>query len=778
MMYKRYEGDICSINGTLWTIRIMQEADMAFPEVGELTFPSQTPLEIEWSNRAKEVPICGSTATLTVISPGDRTYEDLYTVDPGHTRLDVLKEGLHYWSGCLDPEFYEEPYAYLDGYNVTFTFSDFGILGRMKYNLTGMQALSDILSDALHRAKLDHLSVKENLISTYLEESIKLSMQSLQVRSDNWFDEDGEASTMEEVLNGILQPLALKMVQKCGALHIYDINGLYQFGEGKNIVWGDKNQMLGVDRVYNNAKITFSPYASGQLQRGEIKYEDIVGTEWTNLTSDADGVKYNGQAVPEGKPKPDCYSFYLDYDPKHRHGYDWDYALVGFTIFKSREIDKCKGLAAIGSGNYFFRIMPMLGGTESTGVIGGFYTGGHGSLDTGWPKLKGVSPSRHQESIAMRTNRVYIPYMDNASAQQNFMKIKMELLFDARYNPFESAGEGNDQSAYEEVENYANLAFVPISLTVRDGTGKALCHYSNRKITTYAHPGDSVMLTSGEWLEGEASFGEAWLEYYDPESLYKCAVQGWKSNRQNIGSPKYDFFFSKQLYYTKYPETNRAETAEWWWFSSFRKIPEGQYIKYPPHGGYLEMIVYNGVWVFSAGNAFTQDLSSSNFRKKGLYNSIRWQLYKCPEISIVKNSLIFDEAQVDDIEYAGKLNDLAKEQISIDTICGTSVNAIPTARGMYFRAKGGNQVNVLSRAGRRTQAEQLLIGTLYSQYAERKITLSGTALGCGNSLAWYKDTAQGDRKFMLLSEVEDIYSDEKNIMAVEFVKDNYSSDKD
>ena len=128
MKYRRYRGEMVSRSGVVWAVDIMQEAEKAFGTVGGLSFPADCPLEIEWNREDKETVVCGSTATLTVISPGDRTYEDLYTVEPGRIRLDVWRGGALYWSGALDPEFYEEPYERLKDYEVKLTLSDFGIL--------------------------------------------------------------------------------------------------------------------------------------------------------------------------------------------------------------------------------------------------------------------------------------------------------------------------------------------------------------------------------------------------------------------------------------------------------------------------------------------------------------------------------------------------------------------------------------------------------------------------------------------------------------------------
>ena len=66
------------------------------------------------------------------------------------------------------------------------------------------------------------------------------------------------------------------------------------------------------------------------------------------------------------------------------------------------------------------------------------------------------------------------------------------------------------------------------------------------------------------------------------------------------------------------------------------------------------------------------------------------------------NSTQFDKTiDTDDVEYNAQLNSAAKEPIEIDTICGTSSEGVPTARGAYFNTATGEQITQLSRAGPR-----------------------------------------------------------------------------
>ena len=220
MKYLRYLGEFLSVSGVVWRAEILQEADAAFETVGSLEFDADQPLVIEWGNKSKEEVICGATATLKIISPGDRTYEDLYSIDVGRVRLDVYRNNALYWSGCIDTEFYEEPYEQLNGYTVSLSFTDLGVLDRLKYDLANMQTLYDVVSYCIGRCGINCGGIDDSLISTSLTPSgSALSLTDIKVRSDNFYDEDGEALTLGEVIEGILQPLALRMIQRAGKVY-------------------------------------------------------------------------------------------------------------------------------------------------------------------------------------------------------------------------------------------------------------------------------------------------------------------------------------------------------------------------------------------------------------------------------------------------------------------------------------------------------------------------------------------------------------------------------
>lgn len=742
----RYTSEFLSRAGVTWRVEILQEASAPFGSVGQLTFEAEEALVIDWKHTDKEAVICGSEATLKLESPGDRTYEDLYTIEVGRIRMDVYRENALYWSGALDPEFYEEPYEAYNHYVVTLTFSDFGILDRLKYNLSGMQTLQAILLDALTRSTINYGGLDANTYcTTYFPDGGKANPAALAVRSENFYDEDAEPSTLKEVVEGILQPLALKMIQRNGQVYVFDLNGLHTAAR-RAITWDGDSQTMGVDKVANNVKVNFSPYSSAELLNGELEYGGEYSVEMVNLVAD---------------PGKSYYSYYPDYSEEHRQGGNWDYNLINFTIFISSQ---GKGLAYLNPSARYCHILPLVGGpSETTGIAWAFHSGGHGGLDTGWPKRILNTVTMERSTVVMKTHRVFLPALSSEGQKSYYVRLSLEMLLDARYNPFTEGNDGNEGGNYDGVKGQTGYAFVPIAVNIYDSAGNAVCHYDNSSIAKGGTKGH-LAYCKGSWVSGEGGFGSAYLEYYDPNDLRGSAgICGWKKNRQCIGRPG-------------------RGNVDVVLYDSFKQMADGQYMPYPTQGGYLEVTVFAGVQCFDM-NEYIWPIAQTAWNEpkcwgpngNNWYNKVRWLLYKAPKVELVKNNLIFDAAELDDVEYSGYINKHAKEEISIDTVCGTANTTCPTARGIYCRATDSLQIQTLKRAGVTDHPEKLLIGTLYSQFAARKTTLSGEAKIDTGGLCIYTERNQAGKVFMMSGETQDVITDTTDAQYTEFNADEYEA---
>lgn len=150
-------------------------------------------------------------------------------------------------------------------------------------------------------------------------------------------------------------------------------------------------------------------------------------------------------------------------------------------------------------------------------------------------------------------------------------------------------------------------------------------------------------------------------------------------------------------------------------------------------------------------------------------------LYKCPSLEVIENKIGYQVASIGDIEHIGYLNKAARDEISIDTVCGSVDGPAPLARGVYIRVSDSSQVRELTRGGFTDCPERLLIGTLHSQFAGRKTTLSGECVLDPGMPAPLTEANQAGRLFMVAGEVQDVIAGTSDATFVEFRPDEYQA---
>lgn len=732
--YKIYSSSFYSRKNVAWSFELWREQDEPPASVMTSRTPGDAALLIEWLETSKADTICGSAATLKLVSPGDRTFIDLYTDRPDGVRLKVFREGTLFWEGFLDPETYEEPYSENEDYDVTLTFADFGILDRLKYNLTGMKSLSAILSNALSRAGFAG-TVDTSLISTQIN-GATISLSNIYVRSDNFYDEDGEPMTLRDVVAGILRPLSLRMVQRAGKIWLYDLNGLHSLGGQEQVTWASGDQNLAADIIYNNVKITLSVYDDEEFSE-EFEYSGEV---------DESCVEYDN--FPNSVPDKGYHSFRNNLNGLDNQNID----SLFFTLFENRESEQVELLQ---DGLLFFKILPIQGGQECEGVAVMFYVGCHERhhLAPDWEhdstlvKRHGYLPGGQADGLSPGAQmlRVYSAYLNKCSGNYS-LRLQMKVLFDVRYNPFTDI-EDNEKAASKKLSQTRRV-YVPVKVELVNGSGTVLYHYSNRtaRTTDYSFVGIARALYEGEWLSGAAAYDDCELAFdqdadkWDDSNVFQA---GWLGNRQAIPMA--------------YKRGSVLKSADF-----------GQYMPLPPEAGKLRITVCAGMRRSEKDSTPLGD----SYEWKNAHDLLRWILFTVPEVTLVKRDSTYSEVKSEDVEYHGLLNPNAKEDLELDEICGTSGSAPPTARCLLYTSSG-DRVGALTRAGRTACPEQLLIGTLFSQYAERKMQLSGTAGSGSGSMAKYTDAAMPGKYFMMVAEELDAIEDESRITVTEFDEDRY-----
>ena len=708
MKYLRYYSGFYSRDNIPYRIEIWQDAEAAFdPE--RITLAAD-PVEIEWAEVDKLEPVHSSSATLNMVSLSDRCFADLYTVAPGTIRLDILRNGALYWSGTLDTELFEEPYSYKDRYITTVTFSDFAVLDRMDWQDRGAKTMSEVLETCLAAAGFN-IGVLEKLVSTWLAEGYTGDLfDDCSLMCDNFFDEDDEPSSIREVLDEMLRPFALRLKQKNGKLLLYDINGIYDTASTA-VQWRGTDAEMGVEPVYNKVTITFSPYASATLFDGTLAPDDI-------LTDQADVA---GEEM-----------VYTD-RTLNTEGFRFTYGASG-----TRRLGK---LELTDAGGRPFRIDPEYSGSNAAGVMWGYRTGTdwHGSRPQNPVEGDyGTYPTMDTCHKMITLPKVRVLSNHDANGRRYRMRVTLSVLFDVRYNPFEPASRKNEEGNWDDFANWVNYGYIPVRILLYDDAGKARYYYDNHMVRWNEDP-----TYGGTWKMMVESTQEdiqiSWLSFYDLSNRESnTGFGGWQENKRALG------YYSGKL------------------TDSYIKAPTGELLPSLPISGYIEVMIYSGVW--------RRDNNDNYPFPHKVWTISRWLLYKDPKIEIVKDN--GRDIEEEDIEVSAWINRQAKEGLDISTIIGTSQVLVPSGRGYILKTSDLSILQTFNRASVTDSLERLLAGTVYSNYARRMSTLNGT-VALIPSAEVLSDVSSDNAKYMLLSEVQNLAAETSEIKMAEIAPDSY-----
>lgn len=490
-LYRRYSSRFCDLENVQYRIEIWQDSDKSFP-VEEITLVRDA-ITIEWTKLDKLEPIRSSAVTLQILCQSDRKFIDLYTVAVKTVRLDIYRSDSLYWSGTIDTELYEEPYYTPKGYVVSLTFSDFAVLSRIKWNKTGFRKINEVINVCIDAMGINYKSVEKHLSTKMNSYDRNDIFSSLSILSDNFYNEDGEADNLQDVLEYVLTPFTAHIQQKNGAIHIFDINQIVTEIPA-SIKWVRKDSILSVDKVYNNARITFSAYEQTDILSAEMDEDDFETPE-------------SGTGI--------------------RVYVDRSFQVEGFRIKLDETKDSVFEIYP-NTGAKYFCINPVYSGNEDRGVA-------YCCVPDTVQYLKNATScmvnGKHGKGELFKVkNQPYLGYVSYRKTDY-MLKLTLDFLFDVRYNPFEPAARENEEGHWGDLQDQCNFAYVPIMLTLRDQNGKALYHYRNKNVMEK----DRCDL-KGDWDVGEAAWGDCYLCYYDEGNRKSASgLGGWSRNRQIIG---------------------------------------------------------------------------------------------------------------------------------------------------------------------------------------------------------------------------------------------------
>lgn len=495
MKHLRYYREFYDLDGVKYRVEILQESEQAYIPI-EVELASD-PVVIEWAEVMKIDPVMPAGATLRLISMSDRQFVDLYSVEPCTIRMDVYRAGTLYWSGTLDTELFEEPYAYESRYITSVTFSDFGVLDRLAWEHKGLKTIGEIVDICLSTSQIAYDSI-EKMISTTIPNIEGDIFSSCLISLENFYDEDGEAWTCREVLDAVLFPFALQLRQKNGKIYISDLNSLASLPT-QDVKWLNADSMLGVEPTFNKAVIRFSPYSEAVLFDGEFNEDEIL----PNLN--ASGVS----KVSVGLPDTDFNGFDIYYSEPYS---------------EPTEVQKL----ILQNNTRLFRIRPENNGSKDVGIMWGIRPTGnnwignevkHSSFDT----LLGVVPIISTPKIPIQSGLA-----------EHLLKISFDVLLDVRNNPFANGEGANEAKNWEHLNDWANYGFIFAKLLFYARDGRVFS-YTNYAMLKNANSTISPSITKeGSWVEGD--HGRLYLSYYNQGNRKSSTGFGdWQTNKQTIG---------------------------------------------------------------------------------------------------------------------------------------------------------------------------------------------------------------------------------------------------
>lgn len=262
---------------------------------------------LEYLEVKKLEPVQGSQATLHLISESNFQFLDLHTDDMQGYMIKFYRAGELYWIGYLDSELYNENLTDCAPYPVEFSGADFNIWERLKFRDENEKTYNDIASflTQLKRCfnKLGLPFQKLYIGCSTIPEGVAMNttetaLHALYIQSANFYDEDKEPMSCREVVESILQPLGLMMVQRDASVYIYDLNTIKSGGVMKcynfdtlsyigdtavNVLLGDIGEIgtmstdasLSFEEMINNVTITCSLYGQADVVDVSVKEANL-----------------------------------------------------------------------------------------------------------------------------------------------------------------------------------------------------------------------------------------------------------------------------------------------------------------------------------------------------------------------------------------------------------------------------------------------------------------------------------------------------------------------
>lgn len=691
-------GSFLSIDGVKWGVEIFTTANLGAKTDTNLIFDGAEPLKIEFKDTPIESVVRSSAATIRLLSPSDRLFTSLFTATPRSTRLTVFRYDTPtgprraFWQGYLEPELYEEPFERDRDYVVTLTFTDLGALDREKFSIdpATLCTLHQIINHCLSAA------------TYYTLTDGAYNLEQITIPAANFYDEDSEPMSRREVLESVLQPLGLAIIQKAKgynpAFLIFDLPTLMQQPTEAVNWWGDASTLT-MEPVYNAISIDFDPYA-------DTKQIDANGADTKIAKTDVER-QYRFSA-----PGADGYA--------------------GFTLTTASKATESPFTVWKADARHF-RIDSIYSGSDTGGVALRVYNpmnniGLIAGYDLPWAFHRDDDGNYDYLGPAFWTEPTRLHSIARTPAgTNNWLRLKLSMLLDARYNPFEPPSRTNEEGDYKRQKDYWRKIFVPIRLWIVADDGRTF-HYHNRPCVeeTEADLPQAEKTSPSDfrqsWQLGEGVWGDAWLCYYNWD-FKESPCNGFITNRQIISAH------------------HKTVIPDFW-----QKRGDGQFIPPPPYQGKLYFQVGGGVAPCLESECAYRGAGDKEYNAKGVPMA-NWLLFNSASLEVVDNYGRVIESE--DITYTTEALAAAADPLEIQTTSGAMTTRVAGGRGMFnFSTVAKTYADDQTITA---TPEEHTLSALASQYAFPRPRLSGVIKIPADYTAPLTEPASPSQRFFVTS---------------------------
>lgn len=251
----------------------------------------------------------GTGATISLLSATDmKFFSGLEHVDFREFKVLHYIDGVLNWCGYLNADMQSEPYDIDFNYLISTTANDgFALLDRYRFlqsdesKYTGIKSKWELLQICLNKLALPYIDIRIKIATTFTGfsgDTDKTILHESFVNCSNFYDEDGEAMTLREVLDSILAPYGAFICQSNASIYISDVHTMagggtiafqqfnastYAYVADVNFVAEKDVSSIGyfgtghsIERAggTNQQRVVYSPY-----QQKEIINESIITPE-------------------------------------------------------------------------------------------------------------------------------------------------------------------------------------------------------------------------------------------------------------------------------------------------------------------------------------------------------------------------------------------------------------------------------------------------------------------------------------------------------------------